>query len=173
MDNPYSLTLEDLADRLGMSARHLTNKKNGPVTRVLETYYWLDLCDGDAYAENIVGILEDYLANCGKRGENIDYTTWQRSIWELNDVESLPDNSGLALVSPPTVEVVSADAAIGAVADSVLSFNTAIDGFDAYFDAIGEQIGNRAVTRVAVATKKSIDNGLSQLLNNISKMGGN
>jgi transcriptional regulator with XRE-family HTH domain len=173
MDNPYSLTLEDLADRLGMSARHLTNKKNGPVTRVLETYYWLDLCEGDSYAEHIVGLLEDYLANCGKRGENIDYPTWQRSIWEQNDIESLPENSSLALVSPPAVEVVSADVAIGAVADSVLSFNTAIDGFDSYFDAIGEQIGNRAVTRVAVATKKSIDNGLTQLLNNISKMGGN
>lgn len=173
MDNPYPLTLDDLADRLGMSARHLTNKKNGPITRVLETYYWLDLCESDAYAERIVGLLEDYLANCGKRGENIDYATWQKSVWEANEVESLPDNSTFALVSPPTVTVASPDEAIAAIGDSVSSFNVAIDSFDTYFDAVGQQLGNRAVTRVAVAAKRTIDDGLSQLLNNMSKMGGN
>lgn len=171
MDKPYPLTLEDLADRLGMSARHLTNKKNGPITRVLETYYWLDLCDGDAYSERIIGLLEDYLANCGKRGENIDYATWQESVWEQNAVEPNTTNCQGFLVPTPKVDIINPDEAITSLGDSVNSFNAAVESFDAYFDAIGEQIGNRAVTRVAVATKKSIDNGLAKMLNNIGKIG--
>ncbi|MDY6803461.1 MAG: hypothetical protein SXA11_06595 [Cyanobacteriota bacterium] len=176
METSFPLTLEDVADRLGMSARHLTNRKNGPITRVLETYYWLDLCDGDTYADAIVEKLENYLADCGKRGENhIAYEAWQEKIWQENNADSISvhaSTQGL-LVPCPKVEVVSADQAIKALGDSVSSFNLTTGNFDAHFDAIGEHIGNTAVTRVAVATKKTIDNGLTQLFNELSKMGGN
>lgn len=175
MENSFPLTLEDLADRLGMSTRHLTNRKNGPITRVLETYYWLELCDGDTYADAIVEKLESYLSDCGKRGENhIAYEAWQEAIWRENNVEASQTTSAQGpLVSCPKVEVVSASDAINSLGASVSSFNVAVDNFDAYFDSIGEQIGNRAVTRVAVATKNTIDNGLAQMLETLSKMGGN
>lgn len=179
METEYNLTLDDLADRLGMNPRHLTNKKNGPVTRVLETYFWLDLAEGQTYAENIVGLLEGYLSSCGKKGENIDYATWQRSIWELNDVEpstleiSASDTSALALVSPSVVEIIEPGEEIASLGDTISSFNTALDEFDARWDAVGEQIGNRIVARMAASAKKSINKGLTELLENTSKIGGN
>lgn len=175
MENSFPLTLEDLADRLGMSTRHLTNRKNGPITRVLETYYWLDLCDGDTYADAIVEKLENYLADCGKRGENhIAYEAWQEGVWQDNGIEASQASCPQGILVPcPKVEVVSPDAAIKALGDSASSFNVTASNFDAHFDALGEHIGNRAVTRVAVATKKTIDNGLTQLFDELSKMGGN
>jgi hypothetical protein len=165
-------TLEELADITGMSPRHLS-RNDGPLDRVADTYYWdADIVSSDrkTCTEKGLECLKDYLSQCGKKGEGVTYSDWQRSIWEVYNRADAIEPQGF-LVPTPKVDIISPDAAISSLGDSVNSFNAAINSFDAYFDAIGEQIGNRAVTRVAVATKKSIDDGLAQMLNNIGKIG--
>ncbi|NEP45509.1 MAG: hypothetical protein F6K35_42365, partial [Okeania sp. SIO2H7] len=113
------------------------------------------------------------LSQVGKKGDGTQtYTDWQQEIWQRYERADALEAS-IGLVPIPKIEIVDRTPALANLEASIGDFNRSLENFDAYFDAIGEQIGNRAVTRVAVATKKSIDNGLTQLLTNISKIGGN
>lgn len=78
-------TPQDVADITGVSVPHLTRPKDGPIARILETHHWE--CDrispdGKNLTEYGLNVLENYLAEVGKKGRGTSYEQWQQIRWE-------------------------------------------------------------------------------------------
>ena len=126
----YSIT--DIVPYTGLTRKHLM-RKNGPIERVLKTYYWRDDLspdNGQNLTEEGLDKLLDYVNNCGNNGD-MTYADWQQKIWDDNgvgvptteEVETTPifneNTANTVLVTIPEVDITPSQNIVNASFDAL------------------------------------------------------